>query len=360
MTNYKFIYNPMYDYLMSLVQLANHSCLDDESEETDIVTDKDLIGWRQEMENSLPRSVLSEVTFFFRKGLMPGLVALDIVRRENVGELDILLERIDAMSSRRFLLGMLENVFCEPDPATGLAYTEETVPADADAIKARIDQVFSLDEQEVELFLDACKNPIDSQERLVRLLRKYEPYYKENGASFEDVSLKAHNHFQKTWGKDPERFLADTLTKDTTFFAADDTVYLAPSFFLDVCAITFIYSGEFGVNDSYVIYGTGVERRTWFKARKTRRKLLFKSLSEDNRFEILKHLARRDYYHLELANELSLTGATTSHHLSMLLQLEVVKMHREGNKVFYSLDKPLLAELFNEALQEIIQQEPAP
>jgi ArsR family transcriptional regulator, lead/cadmium/zinc/bismuth-responsive transcriptional repressor len=359
MPNYKFIYNPMYDYLMSLEQLVNHTCMDDEAAEAEIVTNQELIGWRQNMEKKLPRSVLAEAAFFFRIGLMPGLVALDIVRRENVADLATLIDHINAMSPQRFLLGMLENVFCDPDPETGAAYTEETVPTELDVIRAKIATRFPLEKEEVDLFLDACKNPVDSQERLVRLLRKYEAYYRESGQSFEEVSLDTHRRFSETWGQAPERFLEDILSSKTEFFSSDQTVYFSPSFFLDICVITFIYSGEFGVRDSFVVYGTGVERRKWFKARKTRRKLLFKSLSEDNRFEIVKRLAKRDYYLLELANDLSLTSATASHHLDFLMQLEVVEMKREGNKVFFSLKKELLADLFKEALQEILQQEAA-
>ncbi len=356
MPNYKFIYNPMYDYLMSLVQIVNHACLDDEASEAEILTNQELIDWRQQITDELPRSILAEAAFFFKTGLMPGLVALDIVRRENVSDLKALIERINQMSPRRFLLGMLENVFCDPDPKTGEAYTAETVPTELDAIRDKIGTRFPQDQDDVDLFLDACKNPEDSQERLVRLLKKYEAYYLESGQVFESVSKDTHQRFSESWGDTPERFITDILSSQTSFFAADQTVYLIPSFFLDICVITFIYSGEFGVYDSFVVYGTHVEQRQWFKARKSRRKLLFKSLSEDNRFEIVKRLAKREYYLLELANELKLTSATVSHHLELLSKLDIVEMNRDGNKVFFSLKKDLLADLFNEALQEIMQQ----
>jgi DNA-binding transcriptional ArsR family regulator len=288
---------------------------------------------------------------------------LDVVRRENTQTLADLIASIDAMSPRRFLLGMLENVFSDPDPATGAAYTEETVPASMEAIRQKISgsaaQNFQnpIDEEDIDLFLDACMNPVDTQERLVRLLRKYEGLYRENGADFEANSLETHRRFSEKWGAAPTRFLDEILSLKEDFFVSDQTIYLAPSSYLDICYITFIYSGQFGVHDCFVVYGTGVEQRNWFKERKTRRKLLFKILSEDNRFEIIKRLARRDFYLFELANDLGLTSATTSHHISMLFELGIIEMKRDGNKTVFTLKKDLLKSLFAEAIQEILPQE---
>jgi len=357
MPNYVFIFNPMYDFLMSLVHLVNRSSMDEEVAEIGIAFDEELSAWVKEAEKKLPRSTMGEARFFFTKGLMPGLVALDVVRRENVQDLASLVARIAGMSPKRFLLGMLENVLCDPDPATGAMYTEETVPTDVETIRERIGCRCPVGEDALALFLDACMNPEDSQERLIRLLRKYEPAYLETGARFEVRSREVHERFSARWGSAPERFIEEVLSHQTEFFAADQQVFLAPSFFLDLGVITFLYSGEFGVRDSYLVYGTGVERRNWIKARKERRKLLFKALTEENRYEMLKKLARRDYYLLEMANELGLTSATASHHVSLLVQLGVVEMERDGNRIYYRLQKEPLKQLFEDALQEILQQE---
>lgn len=75
-----------------------------------------------------------------------------------------------------------------------------------------------------------------------------------------------------------------------------------------------------------VVYGTGVERKNWLKVFKAHRRMLFKTLSEDSRFEMLKRLARRDYCLLERAKELGLTSAIASHYLCMLVELDVVDM----------------------------------
>jgi len=65
---------------------------------------------------------------------------------------------------------------------------------------------------------------------------------------------------------------------------------------------------------------------------------LFKALSDKTKYTILTLLKTKDYYSQELAKELSLTGATISHHMNQLLELNLVTFTTEKKRVYYHLN----------------------
>jgi len=69
---------------------------------------------------------------------------------------------------------------------------------------------------------------------------------------------------------------------------------------------------------------------------------VLKNISDGTRFEILKKLVERDYYGLELANNLGLTKATISHHMSFLLFSGIVRVERKNRKSYCSIDKEVI------------------
>jgi len=67
-----------------------------------------------------------------------------------------------------------------------------------------------------------------------------------------------------------------------------------------------------------------------------------KNICESTKFKIIKLLLKRDYYGLEIAKELGLTKATVSYHMDFLVTAKVAYIKKEGQKVYYSLNKEAL------------------
>jgi len=63
-----------------------------------------------------------------------------------------------------------------------------------------------------------------------------------------------------------------------------------------------------------------------------------KLLSDRSKFTILTCLKERPMYSLELANKLNLSAGTVSHHMSILLQMELVTVDKNAGKVYYQLN----------------------
>ena len=63
-----------------------------------------------------------------------------------------------------------------------------------------------------------------------------------------------------------------------------------------------------------------------------------KALSDNSKLQLVKLLKQSPKYNLELANELGITAATTSHHMNVLLAAGIVGIEKKNGKVYYNLD----------------------
>jgi DNA-binding transcriptional ArsR family regulator len=75
-----------------------------------------------------------------------------------------------------------------------------------------------------------------------------------------------------------------------------------------------------------------------------RRGKFYKALGEETRQRMLGLLQTREMCVCELITALSMTQPTTSHHLKILEEADLVKSRKEGKWVFYSLANPKLVE----------------
>ena len=71
---------------------------------------------------------------------------------------------------------------------------------------------------------------------------------------------------------------------------------------------------------------------------------VLKALSDNSKFDILCSLMKAPKYNLELAEELSLTAATVSHHMNVLLNLRLVDVEKRDGRVYYTITKDTIRE----------------
>jgi ArsR family transcriptional regulator len=72
---------------------------------------------------------------------------------------------------------------------------------------------------------------------------------------------------------------------------------------------------------------------------------LFKALSDPIRLKILKLLAIREMCVCEIMVALDLTQPTSSHHLEILEDVDLIESRKEGKWVFFKLTKPQMIKL---------------
>lgn len=73
-----------------------------------------------------------------------------------------------------------------------------------------------------------------------------------------------------------------------------------------------------------------------------------KLLSDKSKFEILKFIKDKPAYGFEIANELNLSTSTISYHMNALISANLVKLEKESNKIYYSMNKETLSEILED------------
>jgi DNA-binding transcriptional ArsR family regulator len=79
--------------------------------------------------------------------------------------------------------------------------------------------------------------------------------------------------------------------------------------------------------------------------------LTIKALADPTRREILKVLREGDLPAGEIAARFPMTGASVSHHLSVLKDAGLVSTERDGRSIIYSLESTV----FQQAMQELME-----
>ncbi|MGH2369472.1 MAG: ArsR/SmtB family transcription factor [Chloroflexota bacterium] len=79
----------------------------------------------------------------------------------------------------------------------------------------------------------------------------------------------------------------------------------------------------------------------------------FAALGDPSRAQIVAALLARELSVGELADVVGLTQSATSHHLRLLRDRRLVKFHRHGHQVYYSVDDVHVAAMFEEAFRHI-------
>ncbi|MDF2985636.1 MAG: transcriptional regulator [Eubacterium sp.] len=73
-----------------------------------------------------------------------------------------------------------------------------------------------------------------------------------------------------------------------------------------------------------------------------------KLLSDKSKFEILKYIKSKPAYGFEIANAFNLSTSTISYHMNGLIQARLVKIEKEANKIYYSLNKETVEEILKD------------
>ncbi len=85
----------------------------------------------------------------------------------------------------------------------------------------------------------------------------------------------------------------------------------------------------------------------------TRLAQTFKVLSDPTRVRILSALSHSELCVYDLAAVLGMTHSAISHQLQMLREMRLVRFHKEGRHVYYTLDDQHIADLFQQGLAHV-------
>ncbi len=299
--------------------------------------------WLREARAGLPADVRAGV--FVGNAEHEGMaheVAGVVLDHREVRDAAELVAAIEAMLPHEVVRALLNRTHDAPQPGLE-ADVERALGGDREAIAAVEARMTSLGEGHALAPLRAIlRDPIGTSERLHLALRAWlEPFQsveervgrvleRDVAARQADLARPATELIERTTGG--IRFLADPSVR---------RVVLAPSYFAR--PYNWVVAGSGWRLFCYPVADTALgEQGRWDAPSGTL--LLYHALGDPQRLRILRHLADRDMYLTEIAQQLELSKPTVKHHLAQLRAAGLVTVTDQGTMTYYSLRRERLDE----------------
>lgn len=237
---------------------------------------------------------------------------------------------------------------------------------DEESINKKIDEISNNDEK----ILNLIKNSSISSElkwNLFCFVNKLEKYkneyidffnrsisiYSKHDETREKIMIKFNDDIERKLNSEGIEFL-NKVTRNILNYDSFEKIFVTTSYvdsYLIKCNMKneslYILLG-LKFEDTLKILGGIKEDRIHSNL------MIFKNLSDRNRFEILKLLLEdKEYCNGDIAKKLDITGATVSYHMSSLIATKLVKVMRKNKKVIYSFNKDAIRESLNFIVKEL-------
>ena len=179
--------------------------------------------------------------------------------------------------------------------------------------------------------LELISNPVEKFRKLFEI-------YKRNRSAFDTTFQKNKVYLDKLVSEAPTDILDALRNLVSEFHPETKKVYLTAVLpLIEWITPTTIFQGVLA--DKLDLYQKNMQNA------KEMLPQILKLLGDKSKFEILCLLKSHGRYNLEIAEELHLTPATASHHMSMLLTNQMVTVEKKDGRVYYQLNQDTLREI---------------
>ena len=179
--------------------------------------------------------------------------------------------------------------------------------------------------------LELISNPVEKFRELFEIYRK-------NRTAFDRTFKKNKECLEKVVSEAPSDISDALHNLVSEFHPETKKVYLTAVLpLIEWITPTIIFQGVLA--DKLDVYQKNM------KNAKEMLPQILKLLGDKSKFEILCLLKAHGRYNLEIAEELHLTPATASHHMSMLLTNHMVTVEKKEGRVYYQLNQETLREI---------------
>ena len=124
-----------------------------------------------------------------------------------------------------------------------------------------------------------------------------------------------------------------------------ESAEIYPSLASPVSQLVFSKTGYYGLLSALLMKPQGPDSELLLRR--------LKALSDASRLQILRSIREKPKYNLEIAEQLGLTAATMSHHMSVLLTCGFVGVAKQDSRVYYHLQEDALRQ-FIAALDQLL------
>lgn len=333
----KIQYNQALDLCCAVLQYVNWSRTT-ELKNSGYRISPELEQWQKNISAGIPRFLESDIKMI--AGDFIGLLFLpaEIALRENISSPAEMISALRALPDETLPELLFKSY------ATGKSY--KTVKNQPEKIKKAIKAAGGTTrENEAELFLELCVNPGLFKLRVADMLEQfYQLALRPHEGEVEQELSELLAEAQRVLDEDQHRFFSDYCRINRNSNDPLPRIFISWYAEIDIIQLEEPPVVIFGKSRKYFKAGEGLEPEQ-----------IYALLSDESRRKILKMLCRKPWFIRELAEEIGLTSATVSYHMSRLSELDLVRYEQgERKRVYYTADKAAVEKIFRTVKSDIM------
>ena len=339
--------SPVVDLIASMFRLHSHEKLEERSAVRDYDGKEELIQWVQSTRKKLPSTLTKELQVFFDFESYIGLsmirFAMEKKRTGNVSEFIDLLEK----TTPQLLFRCFLNTGFVHGKVNNLDNSEEVFQFISSSNLPDIEK-WKLTYLYMDLEL--------TKKRFITLVRHcYEYYFHEEEEKIKTKQQTSLKQLTDSLTLNQRTQLKKIFPHTNKDLIEDEelTIILSPSIYYGSSSLTSHSESDF----SYLyIYGIS-QPRTLSNGEMDDDQLIssFKIFADEKRIKMIRILTISPNYGYEIAQKLSLSNSTVSHHLSVLANHDLVTAKRKENRIYYELNKNRIVQLMETMNQALIK-----
>lgn len=307
------------------------------------------------LKSQLSRYLLQELEFFFRVDEPTSRqVLLDFIyENPNVETVGDFVRCIDDTSEKGLIVCLLKMV---PEEALSAELRKQVTDSTDESVCADVKEKLELFQQThhtsgVERLIECLNYPSEAKQRLCMLLSRFYSVYQPMEEKFEEISKQIIPNYEDMLDSNPDQFFEryfklspSVFTKETRIHVSSATPWGTMISFTDTrhdCPNWILLSAY---SEQFVQHQEDHERVEQF----------LKAVADKRRMEIIRRLSDRSMYGQEIAQALELTPASVTYHMNFLIPLDIVIADKVDNRIYYSLQADMLANLFDLSKQMMV------
>lgn len=344
----------IYEFLLSLFRLENDEGmkLKELELEKEIKLEKEIVNWVEKTLQKIPKAKKELIARYFNKESYFGLCLVSEIPHLKLTTIEEYLDYLKTKEAADFIKRFTQSGYGPaPSENIDLKKVKNLIKSEKEAAKFVNDKINLASDQKWNL-LQFYFNPEEMKEEFIALLEWYhKEVFKEDQEWITEKSKKINDTYQENLNRYGEKYLKNILEKLIDKPLNADENYIAFSYFYETSLL------NSSTNSGGNFYLIGFRFPEIFAA--DEKGILgsleiFKTLADETRLNIISLLAEKTMYGNEIAEKLNLTNATISHHVSKLLMNNIIRAHKEDNKLYFQLNKKKFKKIILKSVDNLI------
>lgn len=331
-----------YDFLSSLMRIENNEGFTPSKNPNQEIRD-----WADWALTQFPADIRELLSKFFSLETAYAMTLGGYIARWNVSDTANFLKRLEDVPAQDILLRFLYYGI-GPGKNISLEDISRIMADDKEAVRF-INEQLSFPPQEKWQTLQFLMDPEGMKQDLLRLLRwHYDHLYSKVGPQVDSCLRKPEQDVIDKFRKYGDEYLKLMMPVNYSNLK-DAKITVAISYYWE--------TGQY-INILDDVYLCGYR---FFDSLESKHAILagtqvFKTLADETRLNIIRLLVNRPWYGHEIAQRLSISNSTVSHHMSLLAMHGMVRISREENRIYFELLPEEFKRIISTTVENILEE----